>query len=158
MDSSSVQGRKNLGPLPWGGERNGAVAGAGEHRRTGADAPQSLRSAYYVWAPDGQSIVLVSSGSLYLYPFASRKPVHLALSKDHVLDPKFSPHVKWISFLSRHDLWIVPSAGGKEKRLTSGGSAVLLHGELDWVYQEELDLRSGYHRSPDSLVLRDRLP
>jgi dipeptidyl-peptidase-4 len=104
----------------------------------------------YVWAPDGQSILLVSSGSLYLYPLASRKPVHLAPSKDHLLDPKFSPDGKWVSFLSGHDIWVVPSAGGKEKRLTSGGSAVLLHGELDWVYQEEFDLRSGYQWSPDS--------
>jgi dipeptidyl-peptidase-4 len=104
----------------------------------------------YVWAPDGQSVLLVSSGSLYLYPLASRKPVHLAPSKNHVLDPKFSPDGKWISFLSGHDLWIVSTAGGKERRLTTGGSAVLLHGELDWVYREEFDLRSGYQWSPDS--------
>jgi dipeptidyl-peptidase-4 len=104
----------------------------------------------YVWAPDGQSILLISSGSLYLCRLDSRKPIHLASSKDHILNPKFSPDGKWISFLFGHDLWVVPTTGGKEEQLTSGGSALLLHGELDWVYEEEFDLRSGYHWSPDS--------
>ncbi|MBI2956437.1 MAG: DPP IV N-terminal domain-containing protein [Acidobacteria bacterium] len=42
-------------------------------------------------------------------------------------------------------------AGSSEaKRLTLGGSADVLHGDLDWVYPEELGIRSGYEWSPDS--------
>ena len=39
---------------------------------------------------------------------------------------------------------------GEEKQLTFGGSELLLHGEPDWIYQEELAVRTGYHWAPDS--------
>ncbi len=45
---------------------------------------------------------------------------------------------------------MVPTAGGAEKQLTFGGHELLLNGELDWVYPEELGLETGYHWSPDS--------
>jgi dipeptidyl-peptidase-4 len=40
--------------------------------------------------------------------------------------------------------------GGAEKALTTNGDDNLLNGEVDWVYSEELDVRSNYFWSPDS--------
>ncbi len=34
--------------------------------------------------------------------------------------------------------------------LTSDGSATLINGTSDWVYEEELDVRDGFRWSPDS--------
>jgi dipeptidyl-peptidase-4 len=113
-------------------------------RRTRYDVPS------FLWAPDGQSLLFTSSGRLYRYSLIERKPALLAPSKTEVLDPKFSPDGQWISFIHQHDLWVIPSLGGKEKRLTYGGSKLLLHGEPDWIYQEEFDVNTGYHWSPDS--------
>ena len=103
----------------------------------------------YHWAPDGESILFTSSGQIVLYELAQGNITRLS-SKQGVLDPKFSPDGKWISFVFEHDIWVVPAAGGEEKQLTFGGGDLLLHGDLDWVYPEELGLRTGYHWSPDS--------
>jgi dipeptidyl-peptidase 4 len=104
----------------------------------------------YQWAPDGKHILFVSSGQLYLYDLAARTSILLAPAKKDVVDPHFSPDGKRIAFIYQHDLWVVPTARGKERRLTFGGNKLLLHGEPDWIYLEELDVRSGYHWSPDS--------
>ena len=55
-----------------------------------------------------------------------------------------------IAFVYEHDIWVVPVSGEDEKQLTFGGSDLILHGDLDWVYPEELNVGTGYHWSPDS--------
>jgi dipeptidyl-peptidase-4 len=65
-------------------------------------------------------------------------------------DPKISPDGHWVSFLRDHDVWVVNVATGKVSAVTQGGSEPLRHGELDWVYPEELDLHTAYWWSPDS--------
>ena len=67
-----------------------------------------------------------------------------------VVDPKFSPDGVSIAFVYEHDIWVVPVSGEDEKQLTFGGSDLILHGDLDWVYPEELNVGTGYHWSPDS--------
>ena len=104
----------------------------------------------YSWSPDGNRLLLNSSGRIYIYDLHSKKTERLAPSKSDLLDPKFSPDGKWISFLCQHDLWVVATSGGEEKRVTFGGSELRLHGEPDWVYQEEFDVRTGYQWAPDS--------
>jgi dipeptidyl-peptidase 4 len=106
--------------------------------------------ASFLWSPDSKKILFVSSGRLYLFDIAEHKSQLLVPAKTNVQDPKFSPDGACISFIYEHDIWLAPISSGKEKRLTSGGSEFLLHGDLDWVYQEEFDLRTGYHWSPDS--------
>jgi dipeptidyl-peptidase 4 len=106
--------------------------------------------ASFIWAPDGKKFLLASAGKAYLYEIAGRKPKLLAPAKSGILDPKFSPNGQWVSFIYKHDIWVVPTAGGEERQLTFGGNELLLHGDLDWIYQEEFDLRSGYEWSPDN--------
>ena len=104
----------------------------------------------YHFSPDEQQVLFTSSGQLLLYQLADQKAKILAPSKHGVLDPKFSPDGQWIAFVYEHDIWVVPVVGGAERRLTRGGHELLLHGDLDWVYPEELGVRTGYHFSPDS--------
>jgi dipeptidyl-peptidase-4 len=122
-------------------------ASLGERERTRRDR---YNVPSYCWGPDGNRILLTSSGRLFVYDLGSGASKLLTLSKSGLLDPIFSPDGKWISFVYMHDLWVVPSAGGEEKQLTFGGNSLLLHGELDWVYQEEFAVRIGYQWSPDS--------
>jgi dipeptidyl-peptidase-4 len=104
----------------------------------------------YVWSPDGKRLLSASSGTVLVYDVAGGQTTGLAPAKTGVLDPKFSPDGTWVSFIYQHDLWVVPAAGGDEKQLTFGGTDSILHGELDWVYPEELGIRTGYEWSPDS--------
>jgi dipeptidyl-peptidase-4 len=103
------------------------------------------------WSPDGNRILLVSGGRLFVYDLSSKTSQLLAPSKSGLRDAVFSPDGKWVSFVYSHDLWVVPSGGGEEKQLTSGGGNLLLHAEPDWVYQEEFNVYIGYQWAPDSL-------
>ena len=106
--------------------------------------------AAYHWSPDSKSILFASSGRLYLYHLSSQRVRPIAPEKQNIRDPKFSPNGRWISFIHGHDIWLAPASGGAERRLTSGATADLLHGDLDWIYPEEFGLREGYRWSPDS--------
>ena len=107
--------------------------------------------AAYLWSPDANSILFSSAGRLYLFDLASGESRALAPGKSGVRDPKFSPDGRWVSFLLRHDIWLVPVEGGTGQPLTTGATDTLFHGDLDWVYPEEFGIRSGYAWSPDSL-------
>jgi dipeptidyl-peptidase-4 len=113
-------------------------------RRTRFNVPD------YHWSPDGARLLFTSTGRILVHDRRSGSTTGLAPEKKGVLDPKFSPDGKQVAFLYEHDLWVVPAAGGAEKQLTFGGTDLILHGELDWVYPEELGVRTGYHWSPDS--------
>jgi dipeptidyl-peptidase 4 len=107
----------------------------------------------YQWAPDGKSVLFTSSGHILLYDLSTGTAKGLALSKSGVVDPKFSPDGSQVAFVYQHDVWTVPVAGGGEKQLTFGGRDLIFHGDLDWVYPEELGVRTGYHWSPDSRII-----
>ena len=104
----------------------------------------------YHWSPDGTRILFTSTGKILVHEIATGTTISRAPGKSGVLDPKFSPDGKNVAFVYEHDLWVVPLAGGEEKQITFGGTELILHGELDWVYPEELGVRTGYHWSPDS--------
>jgi len=104
----------------------------------------------YHWSPDGARLLFTSTGKILVHEIATSTTTRLAPEKYGVLDPKFSPDGKQIAFLYGHDLWVVALSGGEEKQITFGGTDLVLHGELDWVYPEELGVRTGYHWSPDS--------
>ncbi len=106
--------------------------------------------AAYLWAPDSKAILFTSTGRLYLYDLAAERAKPLAPEKSAVRNPRFSPNGRWVSFVYKHDLWLVPPSGGEPRQLTFDATDLVLHGDLDWIYPEEFALRSGYHWSPDS--------
>ncbi len=136
----SAEELKRVAPSP-------GQAGVDERERT---RRTRFGVAAYRWSPDGKQLLFSSSGQIWLFTLESREAAVRAPSKKRVLDPKFSPDGEWISFVHEHDIWVVPTAGGKAKQLTTGGHDLLLHGDLDWVYPEEFRVRTGYHWSPDS--------
>jgi dipeptidyl-peptidase-4 len=50
----------------------------------------------------------------------------------------------------KHNLYVRASDGKDERQLTKDTSDDLLNGDIDWVYAEELAVRSNYFWSPDS--------
>jgi dipeptidyl-peptidase 4 len=106
--------------------------------------------ADYHWSPDSKYLLFDSNGQLWLYSFQTGTGIQATASPDPVSDPKFSPDGKTISYLRKHDLWVRQVPEGVERQLTKGGDDDLLNGEVDWVYEEELDVRSNYFWSPDS--------
>ncbi len=52
-----------------------------------------------------------------------------------------------------HNVWLVSLADGKERAITQGGTEEIRKGELDWVYPEELEIKTAYWWSPDSSTI-----
>ena len=73
-------------------------------------------------------------------------------------DPKFSPDGWSISFIKDHGLAVIPLREPGTPTIplapapnpSAADGQALLNGEVDWVYEEELDVRSNYFWSPDS--------
>ena len=109
----------------------------------------------YLWADDSKHLLLDKGGRLWLYDIAAATGSLVvdtgAGSGD---DPKFSPDAKSVSYLRDHNLYVHPvDAAGRELALTATTPDTLLNGEVDWVYLEELDVRSNYFWSPDSSAI-----
>jgi dipeptidyl-peptidase-4 len=117
------------------------------------DHRERYKMASYLWAPDCNHLLFDSNGRLWLYDLHTGTGVQVAFtdaaSGD---DPKFSPNGEAISFVRNHGLAVV-----RPQELTNNmlfvaappGSGIL-NGEVDWVYAEELDVRTNYFWSSDS--------
>jgi len=106
--------------------------------------------AGYHWAPDSQHLLFDSQGQLWLYSLASGAATQLTSVTDPISDPQFSPDGSRVAYLLQHDLYVQTPGKERPQRLTKDGSRNLLNGEVDWVYEEELGVRSNYAWSPDS--------
>ena len=106
--------------------------------------------AAYVWAPDSKHLIFDSQGQLWLYDLSNNTAVQFTSSPDASGDPKFSPDGRHISYVRKHNLYVRPIEGGSEKQLTKDTGDNLFNGDIDWVYAEELAVRSNYFWSPES--------
>ena len=113
----------------------------------------------YLWAPDSKHLLFNSLGQLWLYTIDNGTAVLLSSSPDPSGDPKFSPNGNKLAYLRKHNLYVrsLPKdlASDAEVQLTRSSEKGekddnLLNGEVDWVYAEELAVRSNYFWSPDS--------
>jgi len=101
---------------------------------------------------DGTHILLSLSGKLYLVRRADRKVTELSTGPG-VLDPKFVPDGRAVSYVRDHDVYLYDLAKGAERRVTTGGSERRPHGLAEFIAQEEMHRFSGYWWSPDATSL-----
>jgi len=62
---------------------------------------------------------------------------------------KFSPQGDRIAYIYKNDIYVQNLSDLEITRLTTDGSATMINGTFDWVYEEEFHLRDGYRWSPD---------
>ncbi len=109
--------------------------------------------AAYQWAPDSRHLLFDTQGQLWMYDVQSGTAVQFSSSPDASWDPKFSPDGGRVAYLRTHNLYVQSVSGKEEKVLTrerdGDKNENLLNGEVDWVYAEELSVRSNYFWSPD---------
>jgi len=106
--------------------------------------------AAYLWAPDSKHLIFDSQGQLWLYDLGSETAVQFTSASDPSGDPKFSPDGSRVAYTRKHNLYVHPVSGKAEKQLTKDTGESLFNGDIDWVYAEELGVRSNYFWSPDS--------
>src|SRR5229473_2526910 len=107
----------------------------------------------YQWAPDGAGILFQGPTALAWLDVKSQIGRTLVPGKAGIADPKISPDGRYVSFVRDHNLWLVGVADGHERAITQGGTEEIRKGELDWVYPEELDIKTAYWWSPDSSAI-----
>ena len=132
-----------------------SLAGASDSE-TDRDHRDRYNMASYLWAPDSAHLLFDSNGRLWFYDLRNGTGVEVgftgAASGD---DPKFSPNGEFISFIRDHGLFAVRlhDPGSPAAVVAPAPNSTTLNGEVDWVYEEELDTRSNYFWSPDSKKL-----
>lgn len=112
--------------------------------------------AAYIWAPDSKHLLFDSNGRLWMYDLRNGTGLELAFTgQASGDDPKFSPNGEAISFVRNHGLAVVhlKDPGTPTMMLAPAPNESTLNGEVDWVYEEELDVRSNYFWAPDSKSL-----
>jgi dipeptidyl-peptidase 4 len=107
----------------------------------------------YIWTPDSKRLLFDTNGTLWAYDLQNGTGVEVGRTgQGSGDDPKFSPNGQFISYLHDHNLY-VGRPSEPPVAVTNTHDATLLNGEVDWVYLEELDVRSNYFWSPDSKQL-----
>jgi dipeptidyl-peptidase-4 len=119
--------------------------------------------AAYTWSPDSKHLLFDSQGQLWYYSLDTGTAVPLTSSPDPSEDPKFSPDGKRLVYVRKHNLYAHPVSGEEgERQLTRDEKGKdkdrdgdkdkennILNGEVDWVYAEELEVRSNFFWSPE---------
>ena len=105
----------------------------------------------YQWAHDGKQLLFDATGQIWLHDLATGTGKHLAdTGVGSGDDLKISPDGRRLSFVRGHNLYVQGLDGSGETAVTTTQKPTLLNGEVDWVYEEELDVTSNYFWSPDS--------
>jgi dipeptidyl-peptidase-4 len=129
-----------------------AIVAATGARESEASALAALDPARM--SADRGALYFVTRKDLYVWLAKSDKVVRLTNTPDAAEEePSFSPDGKRVAFVRNNDLYVCDIDPPAERRLTRDGSASLLNGKLDWLYQEEVYGRGkfrGYWWSPDS--------
>ncbi|MAB72375.1 MAG: S9 family peptidase [Planctomycetaceae bacterium] len=124
-------------------------------------ASRSIPIADYRWSEDGRKLLVFtntrrvwrrnSRGDYWVLDLAddSFRRIGGDLEPTWFQFAKFSPSGDAVAFVHRNDLQVESLDGGSPVPLTHDGSATLINGTFDWVYEEEWSLRDGFRWSPD---------
>ena len=62
---------------------------------------------------------------------------------------KFSPDATRVGYVRENNIYVESLADNRVTQLTTDGAQYTINGTFDWVYEEELFCRDGFHWSPD---------
>lgn len=115
----------------------------------------------YAWSKDGKKLLVFTNaqkvwrrktrGDYWVLDMPTGKLRQLGAGgpEASLLFAKFSPDGTRVAYVRANDLWVEDVASGKVTRLTLDGSATVINGTADWVYEEEFEVRDGFRWSPD---------
>jgi dipeptidyl-peptidase 4 len=126
----------------------------------GSEQDRDHRARYseasYFWSPDSDHLLFDADGYLWLYDLKNSTGLQIGNSGSASGDdPKFSPDGHNVSFIHDHGLEVIRlrDSGQIKEKLAPAPNPETIEGEVDWVYLEELDVRSNYFWSPDSKAI-----
>jgi dipeptidyl-peptidase 4 len=126
----------------------------------GADG-KPLEVEGYSWSDDGKRLLVFANakrvwrqktrGDYWVLDVAAGKLQKLGGGgpEASLMFAKFSPDGSKVAYARANDLWVEEVGTGSITRLTADGSATIINGTGDWVYEEELGVRDAFRWSPD---------
>ncbi len=122
-----------------------------------ADASQLAGRGNYSLNPAETAALINWANDLFYYEFGSDRAIRLTTTPEPEVGEGFSPDGRMVTFVRDNNLYVEDlGMQRRERALTRDGSAKILNGRLDWVYQEELYGRGNfgaYWWSPDSTMI-----
>ena len=120
------------------------------------DAKRLSNLTNYQMNPAQTAFLINHADDLFYYQPDTARAARLTNNKDEEVGESFSPDGKLVAFVRGNNIHVLDLSTGRERQLTKDGSAKILNGRLDWVYQEELYGRGNFEAywwSPDSQSL-----
>ena len=117
------------------------------------DARRAVRSPAMVFDAAHVSSLVRIGNDLYRLTFSGPVATRATFSPGDKEEVTLSPDGKHVAFVRANNLFLVDLATGTETAVTQDGSAKVLNGKMDWVYEEEIYGRGttrAYWWSPDS--------
>jgi len=136
------------------------VAGAtGQVGAAGAGAPLIVENCD--WSADGNLALIYSNsqrvwrantrGDYWVFDRRTKKLRKLGgdAAPATLMFATFSPDGTRVAYVHANNIYVESATGGGVTQITKDGSATIINGTSDWVYEEELALRQAYRWSPD---------
>ncbi len=120
------------------------------------DAKQLANRGSYQLNNNETAVLINWNNDLFYYQLGNDKAVRVTSNPEEEVGETFSPNDRMLGFVRDNNIYVYDLATQRERRLTTDGSAKILNGRLDWVYQEELYGRGNFEAywwSPDSTRL-----
>ncbi len=109
--------------------------------------------ASYRLSEDGARVLVPLSGRLFVVERETGEVTELESEHGYPLDARFSPDGRYVSCVRDSELYVIDTATGAERQLTTGAGGDITNARAEFVAQEEMGRRTGYWWSPDSKTL-----
>ena len=162
LELSEVDGGQNLVRYDTESGAREVLVAARQFIPQGDSVPLAVEE--YAWSPD-QTLLLLFTNTRPVWRLNTRGDYWVlnrstgALRKlggpeakpSTLMFAKFSPDGRRVGYVRENNLYVQELEGGSIKALTADGSATLINGTFDWVYEEELMnyYADGWRWSPD---------
>ncbi|MCC7124885.1 MAG: DPP IV N-terminal domain-containing protein, partial [Acidobacteria bacterium] len=128
---------------------------------TPAGKTEPLSIDDYAWSADRRKLLVFTNtervwrdntrGDYWVLDLDTRRLTQIAPTApaSSLLFAKFSPDATRVAYVRANNLYVERLSDGRITPLTRDGSATIINGTSDWVYEEELGLRDAFRWSPD---------
>ncbi|HET9742589.1 MAG TPA: S9 family peptidase [Terriglobales bacterium] len=129
---------------------------------TAPSAKEPLAIDDYAFSPDLNRVLIFTNaqrvwraatrGDYWLLDRRSGKLLKLGgnAGPAELMFAKFSPDGQKVAYVRANNVYVEQPETGEIMQLTTDGSATIINGTTDWVYEEEFFLRDAFLWSPDS--------
>ncbi|MDQ9090129.1 S9 family peptidase [Pseudoalteromonas haloplanktis] len=127
----------------------------------GADEPFAIES--YQWSKDGKWLMVFtnseqvwrsrSRGDFWLLNLETNQLQQLGgadVEPKKLMFAKFSPDSSKVAYVRDNNIYMQAVGNNDVTALTTDGSATIVNGNFDWVYEEEFTIADGFRWSPDN--------